>query len=62
MVLNEIAQATYLAQHMPVFISIVAVSRVLDRVTGNQLFNTEFHGYSLSANFVLAFAPKELTV
>ena len=62
MAFNEIAQAKYLAQHMPVFISIVAVSRALDHVTGNQLFNTEFHGYLLSANFVLASAPKELTV
>ena len=62
MALNETAQAKYLVQPMLVFISSVAVNQALNRVMGNHLFNTEFHGYLLSVNFVLISASKELTV
>lgn len=60
--LNKTVQEKYLVQQMLVFISIVAGSRVVDHVMGNQLFSIEFHGYLLSINFVLVSAPKELTV
>lgn len=39
MALNKTVQEKYLVQQMLVFISIVAGSRVVDHVMGNQLFS-----------------------